>query len=50
MNLVSYSALNPWGGLSEAFAPDDDPRRNPFDWETWHESDVFRAAVERRLR
>jgi hypothetical protein len=49
MNIVSHCALNPWAGLGEAFAPVDDPRRNPFDWETWYESDVFRAAVARRL-
>jgi hypothetical protein len=23
--------------------------RNPFDWEVWHECDVFRAEVIRRL-
>ena len=28
--------------------PIDDPRRNPFDWEVWHECDVFRVEVERR--
>jgi hypothetical protein len=26
-----------------------DPRYNAFDWESWHECDVFRAEVERRL-
>jgi hypothetical protein len=25
------------------------PAANPFDWENWLESDVFRAQVERRL-
>ena len=50
MNIVSHCALNPWAGLGEAFAPVDNPRRNPFDWETLHECDVFRAEVERRLR
>ena len=49
MNIVSHCALSPWAGLGEAFAPVDDPRRNPFDWEAWHECDVFRAEVERRL-
>ena len=49
MNIVSHCTLNPWAGLGEAFAPIDDPRRNPFDWESWHECDVFRAEVERRL-
>lgn len=49
MNLVSHNALNPWAGLGEAFVPIDDPRRNPFDWESWLECDVFRARVEKRL-
>jgi hypothetical protein len=50
MNIVSHSALNPWAGLGEAFAPVDDPRRNPFDWESWHECDVFRAEIGARLK
>ena len=33
-------------GLGVGFAPNGDPRRNPFDWEAWHECDVFRAQVE----
>lgn len=48
-NIVTHGALNPWTGLAAAVAPIDDPRRNPFDWETWHECDVFRAEVEGRL-
>ena len=35
--------------LGVGFAANGDPRRNPFDWEVWHECDVFRAEVERRL-
>jgi hypothetical protein len=41
--------MSPWAGLGQAFAPVDDPRRNPFDWESWHECEVFRVEVERRL-
>ncbi len=48
-NIVAQGTLNPWAGLGAAFMPVDDPRRNPFDWEIWHESDVFRAEVERRM-
>ena len=50
MNLVSHSALNPWAGLAQAYVPVDVPRRNPFDWESWHECDVFRAEVEARMK
>jgi hypothetical protein len=32
-----------------AFEPIDDPRHNPFDWEVWHECDVFRAGADQRL-
>jgi hypothetical protein len=39
---------DPKDNLGVAFEPIDDPRRNPFDWEVWHECDVFRAEVERR--
>ena len=49
MNIVSHHALSPWMGLGQAFVPIDDPRRNPFDWESWLECDVFRAEVEQRL-
>jgi hypothetical protein len=49
-NIVTHCGANPWAGLGEAFAPTDDPRRNPFDWENWYECDVFRADVERRIR
>ncbi len=34
--------------LGVGFAANGDPHRNPFDWEVWHEYDVFRAEVERR--
>ena len=27
-----------------------DPRCNPFDWETWHGCDVFRAEVEAKVK
>jgi tetratricopeptide (TPR) repeat protein len=30
--------------------PLDDPRYNPFQWELWHECDVFRAEVEKLLQ
>jgi hypothetical protein len=36
-------------GDGVATEPVDDPRRNPFDWEAWHECDVFRAEVEKAL-
>ena len=49
VNIVSHSTLGLWAGLVAAVAPAEDARRNPFDWEAWHECDVFRAAVERRL-
>jgi WD40 repeat protein len=49
VNLVAHGTLNSWAGLGIAVAPVEDERRNPFDWETWHECDVFRAEVERRL-
>ena len=48
-NIASHIAMSPWAGLGEAFAPVDDRRRNPFDWENWHECDVFRARIEQRL-
>jgi tetratricopeptide (TPR) repeat protein len=47
-NIVTH-AINPWNAIGEAFKPIDDPRHNPFDWESWHECDVFRAEVERLL-
>ena len=40
---------DPKDNLGDGFAPNGDPRRNPFDLEAWHECDVFRAEVERRL-
>lgn len=30
--------------------PLDDPRYNPFEWESWHECDVFRADVQQALQ
>ncbi len=47
--MVTQSALTPWDGLVAAGAPVDDLRRNPFDWEVWHECDVFRAEMEQAL-
>lgn len=44
-NVITH-AINPIG---EVFKPIDDPRHSPFDWESWHECDVFRAEVEKRL-
>jgi WD40 repeat protein len=29
--------------------PAHEPRHNPFDWEAWHECDVFRAEVEKAM-
>jgi hypothetical protein len=40
---------DPKDGRGAAIEPGDDPRRNPFDWEVWHECDVFRAKVEKAL-
>jgi hypothetical protein len=37
---------DPKDGLGVGFAPDGDPRRNSFDWEAWHECDVFRAITK----
>ena len=48
-NIVTHCALTPWAGLGAAGAPVEDLRRNPFDWESWHECDVFRAEVEREI-
>jgi hypothetical protein len=45
-NVVTH-AINPWNAAGVAVGPIDDPRHNPFDWESWHECDVFRAEVER---
>jgi hypothetical protein len=36
--------------LFEIPKPLDDPRYNPFDWESWHECDVFRAEFEQALQ
>ena len=47
--VTTKSAINGWAALGEAFKPIDDPRHNTFDWESWHESDVFRAEVEAGL-
>ena len=46
---VSHCALTPWAGLGAAIVPVEDLRRNPFDWESWHECDIFRAEVERQI-
>ncbi len=48
--VITKCAVNGWAALGEAIKPIDDPRHNTMDWETWHESDVFRAEVERLLR
>jgi hypothetical protein len=40
---------DPKDNLGVGSAPNGDPRRNPFDWEAWHECDVFRLECERRL-
>jgi hypothetical protein len=49
-NIVSHCGMSPWAGLGQALTPIDDPRRNAFDWESWHECDVFRAEIERLMR
>ncbi len=49
-NIASHSLLNPLVGLAAAVTPVEDRRRNPFDWEPWHECDVFRDRVEKQLR
>ena len=36
--------------LFEIPKPLDDPRYNPFDWESWHECDVFRAEVDTAMQ
>ena len=36
--------------LGEMVRPVGDPRYNSIDWESWHEAEVFRAAVERQLQ
>jgi hypothetical protein len=46
VNIVAHS-MNPWNGIAESFKPIADPRHNLFDWESWHECDVFRAEFER---
>ena len=43
-NVITH-AINPWNSLAETFKPIDDPRHNPFDWESWHECEVFRAKL-----
>ena len=48
-DVITKSAVNGWAALGDALKPVDDPRHNPFDWESWHECDVFRAQVERAL-
>jgi hypothetical protein len=48
-NIVSLCPMTPWASLMATVAPVDDLRRNPFDWESWHECDVFRAELEKGL-
>jgi WD40 repeat protein/tetratricopeptide (TPR) repeat protein len=48
-NIIWGIALNPAAGLADIFNPAVDPRRNSFESETWHESDVFRADFEWQL-
>ena len=49
-DVITKSAVNGWAALGDAIKPVDDPRHNTFDWESWHECDVFRAEVENRLK
>ena len=39
----------PLFALTELHKQPLDPRYNPFDWETWHELDVFRQETEIKL-
>ena len=43
---LGTASTDQWGALLEAVRDQSDPRYNPFDWETWHECQVFRAEVE----
>ena len=48
-SMLGTASTDKWGGLLELVRKPTDPRYNSFDWETWHECDVFRAEVERKL-
>ena len=51
--IASVLACAPSGPLfaaTEIVKQPLDPRYNPFDWEAWHECDVFRQEVERKLQ
>jgi WD40 repeat protein/predicted Ser/Thr protein kinase len=44
--VVSHGFGGIWTVLGEMYKPIDDPRYNSLDWESWHEADMFRAALE----
>jgi hypothetical protein len=46
---VAGFPAGPLCGLAELHKPPPDPRYDPFDWETWHEIDVFRRVAEHKL-
>jgi WD40 repeat protein len=48
-NVVTH-AINPWSAMGHVFAPVQDPRYNPFDWESWFECEAFRIRIEALLR
>ena len=48
-SMLGTASTDKWSGLLELVRKPTDPRYNSFDWETWHECDVFRAEVERKL-
>jgi WD40 repeat protein len=48
-NMVTH-ALTPWTAIGHAFAPVQDPRYNPIDWESWYECEIFRQNIEAMLQ
>ena len=48
-SMLGTASTDKWGSLLELVRKPTDPRYNSFDWETWHECDVFRAEVEQKL-
>ena len=53
MQVASAVGCAPSGPLfaaTELHKPPLDPRYNPFDWETWHELEVFRREAEAKFR
>jgi tetratricopeptide (TPR) repeat protein len=56
--LVPYRAANAathgfnggWQVVAELNKPIDDPRYNSFDWESWYEAEIFRKALETKIK